>query len=70
VSQKLRFGGDVPFFVGASLLAKNVNDDADILNVRGAFRFFASRLAPTGIDAASPQAARIGSGIEDKNNAT
>ncbi len=26
----------------------DVNDDARILNVRGAMRFFASRLAPTG----------------------
>ena len=26
--------------VGASLLAKNVNDDADILNARGALTFF------------------------------
>ncbi|ASV40516.1 hypothetical protein CI807_04695, partial [Pseudomonas sp. NS1(2017)] len=33
--------------VGASLLAKNVNDDASILNERGAFKFFASKLAPT-----------------------
>ena len=33
--------------VGASLLAKN--DNADILNVRGALKFFASKLAPTGI---------------------
>ena len=34
-------------FVGASLLAKSVNDDATFLNERGALRFFASRLAPT-----------------------
>ena len=34
--------------VGASLLAKVVNDDAGILNERGAFKFFASKLAPTG----------------------
>ncbi|RTY60933.1 hypothetical protein EKA85_29860 [Pseudomonas veronii] len=33
--------------VGASLLAKNVNDDARILNARGALRLFASKLAPT-----------------------
>jgi len=31
------------------LLAKNVNDNADILNERGVFAFFASKLAPTGI---------------------
>jgi len=28
------------------LLAKNVNDDAGMLRVRGALRFFASKLAP------------------------
>ncbi|PKH17782.1 hypothetical protein CIB54_20480 [Pseudomonas fluorescens] len=33
--------------VGASLLAKNVNDNACILNKRGAYEFFASKLAPT-----------------------
>jgi choline dehydrogenase len=33
--------------VGASLLAKNVNDNACILEKRVAFEFFASRLAPT-----------------------
>ena len=33
--------------VGASLLAKIVNDDACILNERGALELFASRLAPT-----------------------
>ncbi|CAN2976808.1 conserved hypothetical protein [Pseudomonas sp. PM2] len=33
--------------VGASLLAKNVNDNACLLNERGAFEFFASKLAPT-----------------------
>ncbi|OLY76072.1 hypothetical protein AU074_20235 [Pseudomonas sp. ATCC PTA-122608] len=33
--------------VGASLLAKNVNDYAYSLDVRGALRFFASKLAPT-----------------------
>jgi hypothetical protein len=33
--------------VGASLLAKNVNDNAYILEKRVAFEFFASRLAPT-----------------------
>ncbi len=30
------------------MLAKIVNDDADSLNQRGALRFFASKLAPTG----------------------
>ncbi|MDQ0737563.1 MULTISPECIES: hypothetical protein [unclassified Pseudomonas] len=30
------------------MLAKNVNDDAFILDKRGAFKFFASKLAPTG----------------------
>jgi hypothetical protein len=34
-------------FVGASLLAKVVNDDAGILNECGAYTFFASKLAPT-----------------------
>jgi hypothetical protein len=29
------------------MLAKNVNDDAGILDTRGALRFFASMLAPT-----------------------
>ncbi|MDT9635100.1 hypothetical protein F6S08_28355 [Pseudomonas sp. JV449] len=33
--------------VGASLLAKNVNGNACSLNIRGALRFFASKLAPT-----------------------
>ena len=33
--------------VGASLLAKNVNDNAGFLNKRGACEFFASKLAPT-----------------------
>jgi len=37
-----------PPIVGASLLAKNVNDNARFLNKRGAFAFFASKLAPTG----------------------
>ncbi|MDR6580606.1 hypothetical protein J2X88_005513, partial [Pseudomonas extremaustralis] len=31
----------------ASLLAKNVNDNACFLNERGACEFFASKLAPT-----------------------
>jgi len=34
------------YLVGASLLVKNVNDNADILDARGAWAFFASRLAP------------------------
>ncbi|CAI9001295.1 hypothetical protein EMIT0P74_90283 [Pseudomonas sp. IT-P74] len=34
--------------VGASLLAMVVNDNACILNDRGAGKFFASELAPTG----------------------
>ncbi|AZE59246.1 hypothetical protein C4K02_0868 [Pseudomonas synxantha] len=34
--------------VGASLLAKNVNDNAWTLIARGALEFFASKLAPTG----------------------
>ena len=34
-------------FVGASLLAKIVNDNAGILNERVALAFFASKLAPT-----------------------
>jgi len=33
--------------VGASLLAKNVNDNACYLNKRGVYGFFASKLAPT-----------------------
>ena len=33
--------------VGASLLAKNVNDNAFFLDERGALEFFASKLAPT-----------------------
>ena len=34
--------------VGASLLAKVVNDNAGILKERGGFTFFASKLVPTG----------------------
>ncbi|KRP67430.1 hypothetical protein TU82_01300 [Pseudomonas orientalis] len=34
-------------FVGASLLAKNVNDNARFLDIRGVHEFFASKLAPT-----------------------
>ncbi|OWP73692.1 hypothetical protein CEC48_00980 [Pseudomonas sp. K2I15] len=37
-----------PTPVGASLLAKVVNDDAGTLDERSAFKFFASKLAPTG----------------------
>jgi hypothetical protein len=33
-------------FVGASLLAMDVNDNADIQNERIAFEFIASKLAP------------------------
>ncbi|POF41463.1 hypothetical protein B0D71_14720 [Pseudomonas laurylsulfativorans] len=33
--------------VGASLLAKSVNDNACSLDKRGALEFFASKLAPT-----------------------
>ncbi|CRL98935.1 hypothetical protein [Pseudomonas sp. 28 E 9] len=33
--------------LGASLLAKSVNDNACFLNERGAYEFFASKLAPT-----------------------
>ncbi len=36
-----------PPTVGASLLAKVVNDDAHIQNERGVLEFFASKLAPT-----------------------
>jgi hypothetical protein len=35
--------------VGASLLAKVVNDDVGVLDERGALGFFASKLAPTGV---------------------
>jgi hypothetical protein len=38
--------------VGASLLAKNVNDNAGTLDKLGACAFFASKLAPT--DAKKP----------------
>ena len=44
--------------VGASLLAKNANDNACFLNERGACEFFASKLAPTGIRA-SPKPYRL-----------
>ncbi|MVW89444.1 hypothetical protein EI969_26510 [Pseudomonas sp. PB101] len=37
--------------VGASLLAKNVNDNAGYLTVRGAPTFIASKLAPTSSEA-------------------
>gem|GEM_PF-1946470 len=33
--------------VGASVLAKSVNDNVRFLNDRGAYEFFASKLAPT-----------------------
>ncbi len=33
--------------VGASLLAKDVNDNASFLDKRGVLGFFASKLAPT-----------------------
>ncbi|CRM53841.1 hypothetical protein [Pseudomonas sp. 31 R 17] len=42
-----RKGACLRLFVGASLLAKNVNDNAYFLNERGACEFFASKLAPT-----------------------
>ncbi|PBJ22952.1 hypothetical protein BSF44_28410 [Pseudomonas sp. ACN8] len=41
----------IPIPVGASLLAMVVNDDAGNLTPRGALRFIASRLAPTGVRA-------------------
>ncbi|CAI8991833.1 hypothetical protein EMIT0P74_80354 [Pseudomonas sp. IT-P74] len=37
--------------VGASLLAKNVNDNAGNLTVRGALTLIASKLAPTSSEA-------------------
>ena len=40
-------GAVPPPIVGASLLAKNVNDNACFLNKRSACEFFASKLAPT-----------------------
>ncbi|ETK18935.1 hypothetical protein H097_08762 [Pseudomonas sp. FH4] len=42
-----------PAPVGASLLAKVVNDDAGNLTPRCARQFFASKLAPTGAGAGS-----------------
>ncbi|KRC88485.1 hypothetical protein ASE33_14880 [Pseudomonas sp. Root9] len=36
-----------PNTVGASLLAKNLNDNARFLNKRGTYGFLASKLAPT-----------------------
>ena len=36
-----------PHFVGASLLAKIANDNADNQAIRGALQVFASKLAPT-----------------------
>ncbi|WP_193059221.1 hypothetical protein, partial [Pseudomonas sp. K8] len=47
-AQGLEVALDTPL-VGASLLAKNVNDNACILDERGVFEFFASKLAPTGV---------------------
>ncbi|MGN7442651.1 hypothetical protein [Pseudomonas lactis] len=38
------------------MLAKNVNDNAGFLDERGAFGFFASKLAPTKGDQGSPLA--------------
>ncbi|PTR21677.1 hypothetical protein C8K63_11254 [Pseudomonas sp. GV085] len=35
--------------VGANLLAMAVNDNAGSLTHNGAFKFFASKLAPTGL---------------------
>ncbi|MCS3415603.1 hypothetical protein M2400_000813 [Pseudomonas sp. BIGb0558] len=37
----------LPHPVGASLLAKDVNDGACHLNVRGVLKLFASKFAPT-----------------------
>jgi hypothetical protein len=42
-----RVYGCAETIVGASLLAKNDNDNAFILDDRGALAFFASKLAPT-----------------------
>jgi hypothetical protein len=36
-----------PPYVGASLLAMDVDDDAGSLDAHGALEFFASKLAPT-----------------------
>jgi hypothetical protein len=41
------FVSDERFTVGASLLAKGVNDNAQILRARGVLKLFASKLAPT-----------------------
>ncbi|WP_150786758.1 hypothetical protein [Pseudomonas fluorescens] len=49
------------FYVGASLLAMDVNDDACCLEKFGVFEFFASKLAPTGFDIASLSAWQGGS---------
>ncbi|KAA8706611.1 hypothetical protein FIV38_03155 [Pseudomonas proteolytica] len=38
--------GGFVWAVGASLLAKTVNDNAGSQNARGGLRFFASKLAP------------------------
>ncbi|OWP73776.1 hypothetical protein CEC48_01405 [Pseudomonas sp. K2I15] len=45
--------------VGASLLAKGVNDNAGILNTRGVMAFFASKLAPTKGGAIASRAAAL-----------
>ncbi len=41
------FVSDERFTVGASLLAKGVKDNAQILRARGVLKLFASKLAPT-----------------------
>ena len=51
-------------FVGASLLAKIVNDNAGILNARGALGFFASKLAPTGAAAGDRSASIFSIGLQ------
>ncbi|OWQ42887.1 hypothetical protein CDH05_04070 [Pseudomonas lactis] len=45
ITRSVKFLFETP--VGASLLAKNLNDNAGILNICGACEFFASKLAPT-----------------------
>ncbi|RZI32928.1 hypothetical protein EUX57_05060 [Pseudomonas orientalis] len=49
-STPLAAGGNGRLPVGASLLAKNVNDNAGYLILRGVLGFFASKLAPTRTD--------------------
>jgi hypothetical protein len=41
------YGVSAGLLVGASLLAKDVNDDACFLDKPGVHSFFASKLAPT-----------------------